>query len=100
MLHAWDNALVRDNDGRTLDHWTLEVLRMRAVARVVAGPHSEGRGGHDGFHKNTVDGWLAWVRAGGMDALKAKLVPARPYKLGPQAISRTYESNTVAAARG
>jgi hypothetical protein len=31
-----ENSGVRDNDGRKLDHATLEVLRMRAVEQVAA----------------------------------------------------------------
>ena len=33
--------IVRENDGRKLDHATLEVLRMRAVKQAEAGEHPE-----------------------------------------------------------
>jgi transposase len=81
---------VRDNDGRKLDHQTLEALRMRAVDQVAAGAHPEDVAVTMGFHKNTVYGWLAKVREGGKDALKAKAIPGRPLKLGVQQISRLY----------
>ncbi|WP_285488695.1 IS630 family transposase, partial [Amycolatopsis taiwanensis] len=81
---------MRDNDGRKLDHKTLEVLRMRAVEQVAAGAHPEEVAITLGFHKNTVYGWLAKVREGGHGALKAKAVPGRPPRLSPTQISRLY----------
>ena len=65
---------MRVNDGRKLDHRTLEVLRMRAVEQVQAGAHPEDVAVTMGFHKNTVYGWLAKAREGGKDALKAKMI--------------------------
>ena len=81
---------VRDNDGRKLDHKTLEVLRMRAVEQVAAGAHPEDVAVTMGLYKHTVYGWLAKVRGGGKDALKAKAIPGRPSKLGAHQISRLY----------
>jgi transposase len=81
---------VRDNDGRKLDHKTLEVLRMRAIERVAAGAHPEEVAVTMGFHKNTVYGWLARAREGGKDALKAKAVPGRPPRLNATQISKLY----------
>ena len=48
------NSGVRDDDGRKLDHATLEVLRLRAVEQVVAGAHPEDVAVTMGLHKNTV----------------------------------------------
>lgn len=87
---AGENACVRDNDGRKLDHKTLEVLRMRAVEQVAAGAHPEEVAVTMGFHKNTVYGWLAKVREGGKDALKAKAIPGRPPKLAARHLSGLY----------
>ncbi len=81
---------MRENDGRRLDHKTLEVLRMLAVEQVASGAHPEDVAVTMGFHKNTVYGWLAKVRESGTDALKAKAIPGRPRKLGDQQISRLY----------
>lgn len=81
---------MRGNDGRKLDHKTLEVLRMRAIEQVAAGAHPEEIAVMLGFHKNTVYGWLAKAREGGKDALKAKAVPGRPPRLSPTQISRLY----------
>ncbi len=81
---------MRDNDGRKLDHKTLEVLRMRAIEQVAAGAHPEEVAVTMGFHKNTVYGWLAKAREGGKDALKAKAVPGRPPRLNATQISKLY----------
>jgi len=35
------NLAMRENDGRKLDHATLEALRIRAVEQVEAGEHPE-----------------------------------------------------------
>jgi transposase len=82
---------VRENDGRKLDHRTLEVLRLRAVEQVQAGAHPEDVAAALGLHRKTVYGWLAKFREGGRDALVAKPVPGRPPKLSGAQIARLYE---------
>jgi transposase len=82
---------VRENDGRKLDHRTLEVLRLRAVDQVQAGAHPEDVASALGLHRKTVYGWLAKFREGGRDALVAKPVPGRPPKLSGAQIARLYE---------
>jgi transposase len=86
----WQDRVVRDNDGRKLDHKTLEVLRIRAVEQVEAGAHPEQVAQTLGLHRKTVYGWLAAYREGGKDALKARPVPGRPPKLGGRELSRLY----------
>jgi transposase len=81
---------MRGNDGRKLDHRTLEVLRMRAVDQVAAGVHPEDVADVLGLHRKTVYGWLAKYREGGPDALRAKPVPGRPPKLAGAQIARLY----------
>ena len=66
---------MRDNDGRKLDHKTLEALRIRAVDQVGEGAHPEDVAAALGLHRKTVYGWLAKYREGGKDALKAQPVP-------------------------
>jgi transposase len=61
----WQDCAVRENDGRKLDHKTLEVLRMRAVEQVEAGAHPEDVAETLGLHRKTVYGWLAKYREGG-----------------------------------
>lgn len=81
---------MRENDGRKLDHKTLEVLRMRAVEQVGAGAHPEDVAETLGLHRKTVYGWLAKYREGGKGALLAKPVPGRPPKLAGAQLSRLY----------
>ena len=81
---------MRDNDGRKLDHKTLEALRIRAVDQVGEGAHPEDVAAALGLHRKTVYGWLAKYREGGKDALKARPVPGRPPKLNGQQLSRLY----------
>jgi hypothetical protein len=84
----WQDYAVRDNDGRKLDHKTLEALRIRAVDRVGEGAHPEDVAAALGLHCKTVYDWPAKYREGGKDALKARAVPGRPPKLGGPQLSR------------
>jgi transposase len=82
---------VRENDGRKLDHTTLEVLRLRAIDQVEAGVHPEDVATTLGMHRKTVYKWLAKSREGGRDALRAKPVPGRPPRLNGPQMRRVYE---------
>jgi transposase len=73
---------MRENDGRKIDHKTLETLRIRAVAQVRAGVHPEEVAEVLGMARSTVYGWLAREASGGREALLAKPIPGRPAKLG------------------
>jgi transposase len=81
---------VRDNDGRKLDHKTLETLRIRAVKQIEDGAHPEDVAEALGLDRSTVFKWLARYREGGIAALKAKPVPGRPSKLDGRQIARLY----------
>ena len=75
---------MRDNDGRKLDHQTLEAIRLRAVEQVDAGvPAADvGQGlAALGLHPKTIYTWLAKRRTGGRAALQAKAVPGPRRKL-------------------
>ena len=82
---------MREDDGRKLDHKTLEALRIRAVRRVRAGEHPAVVAQAIGLTRAAVYAWLAQARRGGEAALRAKPIPGRPRKLtGPQ-VRRVYE---------
>ncbi len=75
---------MREDDGRKLDHQTLEALRLRAAEQVARGvPAAQVGAGLAalGLHRRTVYTWLATERREGRQALRAKPVPGRPRKL-------------------
>src|ERR1022692_4488098 len=81
---------MRENDGRKLDHKTLEVLRIRAVDQVGEGAHPEDVAAALGLRRKTVYGWLAKYREGGKGALAARPVPGRPPKMAGPQMARLY----------
>lgn len=81
---------MRDDDGRKLDHKTLEQLRIRTVRQIVQGAHPEEIAAALGMTKAAVYGWLAKYRVGGLEALKARPVPGRPPKLSGAQLQRIY----------
>jgi transposase len=81
---------MRANDGRRLDHATLEALRIRAVQAVEAGEHPQDVARAIGMARGTVFMWLAKYREGGLAALKAKPVPGKPPKLNGSQLRRLY----------
>src|SRR3954465_9347410 len=81
---------MREDDGRKLDHQTLEALRLRAVEQVARGvPAAEVGAGLAalGLHRRTICPWRAPERAEGRQALRAKPVPGRPRKLSDEQLS-------------
>jgi transposase len=81
---------MRENDGRKLDHATLEALRMRAVRQIEAGEHPEDVARALGMARGTVFGWVAKYREGGLNALKARPIPGKPPKLNGEQLRRLY----------
>ena len=69
-------------DGRKLDHQELEVIRLRAVARVQAGASPEDVIREIGFSRSRIYAWLAVHKAVGYEGLRAKRIPGRPRRLG------------------
>jgi transposase len=75
---------MREDDGRKLDHQTLEALRLRAVEQVARGvPAAQVGAGLAalGLHRKTIYTWLARERTEGREALRAKPVPGPRRKL-------------------
>jgi transposase len=81
---------MRDDDGRKLDHKTLEHLRIRAVGQIQQGAHPDEVAAGLGMTRAAVYGWLAKYREGGLDALGAKPVPGRPPSLSGAQLQRIY----------
>jgi len=75
---------MRENDGRKLDHKTLEALRLRAVEQVQQGARPEHVAVALGLHRKTVYAWVKRYREGGRNALLARPVPGRPPRLGEE----------------
>src|SRR4030095_8840657 len=81
---------MRDNDGRKLDHTTLEQLRIRAVHQIQQGDHPEAIAETLGMPGATVFGCMAAYRDGGLEALRARPVPGRRPKLSGTQLGRLY----------
>jgi transposase len=81
---------MRDDDGRKLDHQTLEQLRIRAVGQIEQGAHPEDVATGLGMTRAAVYAWLAKYREGGLESLKARPVPGRPPKLSGAQLHRIY----------
>jgi len=82
---------MRDNDGRKLDHSTLEAIRIRAVDQIKQGAHPEEVAKVLGMSRSAVYGWVAKDAAGGREALLAKPVPGRPTRLDEAQTRRVFE---------
>jgi transposase len=73
-------------DGRTLDHATLETIRLMAVERVREGEAPSVVVASYGFSRTTIYKWLmAVAKPGvGLRALQARPAPGRPRSLTPR----------------
>lgn len=79
-------------DARSLDHKTLEEIRVRAVEQVQAGESPEVVIRALGFTRACIYNWLAAYRAGGWDALKARRLEGRPKKISAVQLRWLYET--------
>lgn len=85
---------MKKDDARTLDHATLEALRMRAVRSVQAGESPEVVARTLRITSRAMYRWLAAYRRGGWDALKAKPLAGRPPKLDDKKLRWIYDTVT------
>ena len=81
-------------DGRALDHKTLEEIRIRAVQSVEAGESPEDVIRTLGFGRTVIYSWLAKYREGGVDALRAKAISGRPSKMTGRQLKWVYKTVT------
>jgi transposase len=81
---------VRENDGRKLEHKTLERMRIQACRQIDAGAHPDDIARTLGMARSTVYKWVAAYRAGGEAALAAKPVPGPAPKLSARHHARLY----------
>jgi transposase len=81
---------MQKNDGRRLDHQTLEEIRIRAVQQVQAGESPEKVIRTLGFSRICIYNWLVRYREGGWEGLKAVKLNGRPPKLGGKQIRWIY----------
>jgi transposase len=78
-------SLCMKRDGRTLDHQTLEVIRLMAVERVREGERAAEVIESYGFNRTTIYKWIkAAFRPGvGIKALRSTKATGRPRSLSP-----------------
>lgn len=72
-------------DGRSLDHKTLEAIRLMAVRRVQEGERPADVIAAYGFSRTTIYKWLqaAFRDRGGLEALRSRPATGRPRSLSP-----------------
>jgi transposase len=75
-------------DGRSLDHETLEFIRMNAVERVLNGEEPKSVMKSYGLCHTTIYKWLDIYEEGGWEALESKPITGRPPKLTEEQIKK------------
>jgi transposase len=85
-------SLCMKRDGRTLDHRTLEAIRLMAVERVREGERAAEVIEAYGFNRTTIYKWLkvAFRPGGGIKALRSTQATGRPRSLSPAQERRVF----------
>ena len=83
------------SDARTLDHKTLEAIRIRAVEQVQAGQSPETVIAALGFTRSCIYDWLARYRSGGWQALRSKPLSGRPRRITGRQMKWIYNTVTL-----
>ena len=73
-------------DGRSLDHDTLEQMRLRAVERIEAGERTVDVARALGFDPAVVSRWVGRARREGIESLEARPISGRPPKLDDEQV--------------
>jgi transposase len=85
-------SLFMKRDGRTLDHQTLETIRLMAVERVREGERASEVIEAYGFNRTTIYKWLkaAFRPGAGIKALRSTQATGRPRSLSPAQERRVF----------
>jgi transposase len=83
---------VRENDGRKLDHRTLERLRLRTVQQIAIGQTTCPQAAQVlGLAESTVYAWWHTYRSSGAAALNARPIPGAKRKLTDAQMAEMYD---------
>ncbi|MCA1696456.1 MAG: IS630 family transposase [Actinobacteria bacterium] len=82
---------MRENDGRKLDHKTLEDIRIRSVRLIMDEQvRIQDVAESLGLRRSTVYSWVKTYKEHGAQALLAKPIPGRPSKLSDEQVRAVY----------
>jgi transposase len=82
---------MRENDGRKLDHKTLEDIRIRSVRMIMDEEvRVQDVAESLGLRRSTVYSWVKTYKERGEQALLAKPIPGRPSKLSDEQVRAVY----------
>jgi len=73
-------------DGRSMDHASLERLRLRAVERIESGERTVDVARSIGFAPEVVSRWVSRARGEGIEALESQPITGRPPKLDDEQV--------------
>jgi transposase len=89
---VWLAVGVRDNDGRKLDHFTLEQLRLRTVAQIAARETTCAQAAKAlGLSEAAVYRWWQHYRQGGEQALRGTVAPGPQRRLSEPQLNELYD---------